>query len=268
WDVFYPQKSFISTPQYPFQKIKCWVERKISKGKFTEKDYFRDHNIQGKNMVPGALMLTKILEQEPSKNLIQDFVWIHPILTEDPYDIIVEETSCKIVDKQNPQMLYAKGVLDQENREIEIPDFWKESLSTEKKLEKEEIYTAFEKAGINYGPSFKCLNWVETNDQFSWGEIEVAESLFEINPSAIDAALQVPLISHLFLSQKENNVFVPFIMGRFKIKNKKLPRKAYVFSKKFPNENKSTATNSIYVFDEMKNFLFSIEQFVSKILST
>jgi acyl transferase domain-containing protein/NAD(P)-dependent dehydrogenase (short-subunit alcohol dehydrogenase family)/acyl carrier protein/SAM-dependent methyltransferase len=85
-------------------------------------------------------------------------------------------------------------------------------------LDRAEIYEAFRKVGLDYGPSFRALEWIKAGPEGALGRARLSEraagapgrNRFVLHPSLMDAAFQTVLGLDALEDRKEPALTVPF----------------------------------------------------------
>lgn len=286
----------IPLPGYPFKKIRHWInikddnyqEGKTFKShefvhknvsnlkeqryvsKFTgREDYFRDHKVNDKEMLPAAVQLEMMrfaAEDAGSHkvNSISDVILYSPIY-DNKQEISIsvmgnaEGLKCKIWSSEhNEEIVYSKCTVEHNEKEYLL----QENINLKNLIDRydlsmhsEEFYKHMIKNKMNYGSSFRMIKNVKWNDQEAVAEID-ADYLsllkdVKLNPGVIDGALQATGIFTFF--DKNNISYVPYSIGKVIFKEP--------FSNKCNAYVKKLSKNSydIYLADNNGNVFCKIE---------
>ena len=92
WNAEYTGRRFkrVPLPAYPFARERHWRFRNGSMAAValewtTEEWYWRDHVIQGRRVLPGVVMLERVLEAAKAKGIggrISDVSWVRPLIAD------------------------------------------------------------------------------------------------------------------------------------------------------------------------------------------
>lgn len=275
WPQFYQGQKFnrISLPVYPFAKEHYWIPLKnipyniqkshplIEKNECTfdkqcfsklfngHEFYLRDHLVDGKKTLPGAVSIemayvtAKTISNERKVVGLSDIVWLHPIILENlekkifiNFDKKETNTFFNISTiNNNENTIHVEGkILYDQNPIIEQSKFDLNDLKKRFTHQKsnELIYNEFKEKRLDYGPSFQSIQYVMYSDKEALALLNLPSLLASnqnqwiLHPSLIDGALQA--IAYLIPFPKE--LLLPFSIKKLEVYNS-LPTKIYAYIK-------------------------------------
>ena len=257
WSQINPKR--IRLPTYPFTKDRHWISKPelishnikklhpfIHKNRSTFREqrycttftgrefFFSDHQVNGHSIFPGVAhlemaraALSFALEDDTNIQL-KKILWARPLaITEEPLQIEIflfpqasEEVFFEIRDHEG---LFSSGVGKiaslQESQSIDVAELLEKCR--ERCVEKKEIYRKFQELGLDYGPTFQCIENLHLSNNELIAEIhlpsEAKNGNFFLHPSLIDSAFHAS-VGFLFL-ENENayKLALPFAIERVEI---------------------------------------------------
>jgi hypothetical protein len=143
--------------------------------------YLREHRVQGLRVLPGVVCLELALrgaaERHPDLTVagIVDAAWLRPVHGEEPLDALTVtfDAGPDMVDYTvtNRGLLCGKGTLlcQGPDRPPAVPLTVRDRISenTRSHLTRREIYDEFSTMGIDYGPYFRRITYVQRHEQLS-----------------------------------------------------------------------------------------------------
>lgn len=272
WGSLYVSKNYrkVSLPTYPFAKERYWIEsntavpavkRNISRElhpllgnntstlkeqKYTtlfegEDDFIKDHEINGKKIMPGAAYIEmvraggEIAVELPVKS-IKNIIWGMPVLITDNKEVNLglsiedSEVAFEIYTKDGRERLtHAQGVLEfEENTSADILLNHKLELEMiqsrcERVVTGASCYASFRARSLNYGQSFQVIQELYSNSEEALAYLKLPATLshsfyeYGIHPSILDGALQTAIGLAAYLEVDSKAAFVPFFIQEIQL---------------------------------------------------
>ncbi|SFS42411.1 SDR family NAD(P)-dependent oxidoreductase [Marininema halotolerans] len=219
---------------------------------FTGKENFlADHQVQGRKFLPGVAYLEmariaveKALGESFFKERgtgergiqLKNVVWLQPIIVGDEGvsidvglqpdeqgDIHYEITSRPSIEQES--VVHCQGIVSLDPiKEPSVVDWVDGQKQCTHRVDAKEIYQAFNRMGMEYGPSHQVLEHVFVGEHLLFAKLSMPASTlashqeFVLHPSMMDAALQSPLAFILGSDQpREVKQEVPFTLRRLEI---------------------------------------------------
>jgi hypothetical protein len=193
--------------------------------------FVRDHVVQRKRIVPGAVQLewaraaVDLALEGESRIHLERVSWLRPLPVESVLEVhirLVEEEEGRIgyeiySGEGEEAVIYSQGhgvVVEGSNQapQIDLPGIVEQC---DRALTKTESYEQFKASGLNYGASFQVVKEVRYGAGIAVGRLELdSESNrkgYAWPPSLLDGALQT---SVGLLSTKESGLRLPFALQR------------------------------------------------------
>ncbi|MBU6398827.1 MAG: SDR family NAD(P)-dependent oxidoreductase [Verrucomicrobia bacterium] len=198
--------------------------------------YVQDHVVNGVKTVPGVAYLEWARAAAAAWGglgevaALRHVVWAQPILVQERSTTIIIELVRKEsgdvafevrTDAPTRPILHAQGKIGF-SAPTPIPPERFALEAFEKtcalRLDQEQIYRAFERIGLSYGPSFRVLDWLKAGPAGAVGRLRLPpvvaaapdRSRQIIHPSLMDAVLQTVLGLHALEPNREAVLSVPF----------------------------------------------------------
>ncbi|XKK25018.1 SDR family NAD(P)-dependent oxidoreductase [Bacillus sp. CB62A.1] len=240
--------------------------------------YLQDHIVNGQVILPGvvylemARMAGTLASSYQEVIGLQNIVWTQPIhLSGDTKDVSIvlhskeerviyniyteESTVCSQGD-----IIY--GTL--KDVEIEWVDINKIQRDFYQKIDRQNLYPLFEKAGFTYGESFKPINNIYFNEKEALAEIQIPKEIqtsakdFLLHPSLLEGALQTAgyLVN---TAMKTTSTYLPFGLGKLEIYGD-LPEKCYAYASVSKADTNVLKMN-VSILDEFGQVLVKITDY-------
>lgn len=305
WEYFYePGKySILSLPTYPFSRESYWVPSNLSEEKVSLKQYLhplidnnistlakhgfvklfnankemyiRDHIINGRNIVPGAVFVEmaraagELINNGEKVIKIKDLHWLNPVKFENEskeikvyFNSLVDNVDFEIMTDQKERKVHSKGtiVFGDRNLSEEKVDIDGVKSRCLNKINREESYKLFADRGLLYETYMKPIQEIFYNESEALSHLclpleDSIDNHFILHPVLFDGALQSVL--GLEQSYKEDIIRLPYYIKEISI-NGVIPKECYVYVKK----NQDDYTLSI--IDINGTVLVNIEGFLLK----
>ncbi|PHF04952.1 DszB [Bacillus wiedmannii] len=305
WEYFYEsgKYSILSLPTYPFIRDRYWIPSGLSEEKVSLKQYLhplidnnistlneqgfmklfnadkemyiRDHIINGRNIVPGAIFAEmaraagELINNGKKVIKIKDLQWLNPVKFEDEskeikiyFNSLVDEVEFKIMTDLKERKMYSKGTIvfgdmNLTNEKVDIDGVRSRCLNI---INRKEVYKLFADRGLVYKSYMQPIQEILYNDSEVISKLclPVEDSIdnhFILHPVLLDGALQSVL--GLEKSYEEGIIRLPYQIREISI-NGVIPKECYVYVKK----NQDDYTLSI--IDTNGTVLVNIEGFLLK----
>lgn len=299
WNQLYslekPRK--IHAPTYPFKKEKYWIpdyyslsmtEADISQETsfdgnkecsgaqqtiaFSDRDVFlRDHIVDGKMILPGAVYSEIILKaactaEENQFNCIQDMFWLGNF--EAGSEAI--ELSISIYKKDsintvsiNSNKLLAKGTVLNNDAIFKAPDIAALIDGCEKPFSRDYVYRQFEAANMKFGSTFQTINAMWCANDYSVVQYVIENDdqseEYVLNPRILDAAFQ-SVVGNISAGFNSGQIRVPFYMEKLTVVNKPMER-GFILAMRKKISSKSDSYD-IFIMDLYGNINVVIQEYV------
>ncbi|MET0333841.1 MAG: SDR family NAD(P)-dependent oxidoreductase, partial [Rhizobacter sp.] len=265
----------LSLPTYPFGRERYWFdtspvdtpvttgaaqlhpllhantsrlnEQRFSSRYSGEEFFLRDHQVQGRKVLPGVAQLemareavVRALELAPAEALfvrLENVVFARPIVVGSDglqVHITLESDASDAIGYEIHSDEAGEAVLHGQGRAVLVragtaPRVDLASLAARctARMEAAQIYGAFAQGGLGYGPTFQGLQSVQAGeDAAGWlviGELKLPEALqagrgdYQLHPSLMDAALQATMGMVLGRQAHEEGTQVPFALERLEV---------------------------------------------------
>ncbi len=200
--------------------------------------YLRDHRIQGRRILPGAMSLelvrTAVSEKVPGTGLplvLSNVTWRRPVeLDSGEMDLRVrlsdageQAWSFRLTDEDGAQADYMRGNIATTDTDGPIPqmdlDVLKQACRTEH--DPDWLYASYAALGIDYGPAFRAVTELRSGDDGVLARLQLPRAAeaeggdFGLHPSLIDAAFHAALVS--FSGDGGSGPALPFGIDRMEI---------------------------------------------------
>jgi acyl transferase domain-containing protein/pimeloyl-ACP methyl ester carboxylesterase/acyl carrier protein/enoyl-[acyl-carrier-protein] reductase (NADH) len=193
----------------------------------------KEHVIKGQSIFPGVGYIEMAYQAAAviynSRELeISKLFWLSPLIVGDAkvkLCICLKKAEDHLLfevkeDAASAPIVYAKGEIHKkavgsEKERISLQDIKDRCTRV---IKGEELYTCYQKDGIDYGGYFRGIDEVYTNDTEALGRIHIPAGsgpdlhAYSLHPTLLDSALQI--IS--CIAGSEGKINLPFTVGRFK----------------------------------------------------
>ncbi|CAF1547122.1 unnamed protein product, partial [Adineta steineri] len=239
--------------------------------------WIEDHRVQGPVVFPAAGYIEICMEVFHSMNLKDIQIEKALILPSDPN--IYRTIRIVLDDKNQSQIsMYSKlneydstnwtkhmtAVKDDipasSSSNSQLPE-WTNKLKSRcsfSTIEQKDIYGRFSSIGLDYGPSFQCIQTLYQGDNEAYAHLNIShlpkplenskQSRFHIHPAILDCAFQVLLGTQRYFHTAYVPTFIKQI--QWKIETNELPDNIYVYARMRNSDSKQIITGDIYVIDE------------------
>ena len=303
WNELY-KKDFslpyrISLPTYPFEKKSYWItpldkkeynynksedfelldkncsmidEVKFIKTLSIDLEYIKDHVVNKKCMVPGAVWMEMALEAAITSvgkkaTGLSDVYFYKGLIVNENEEIYI---SIKSDDsgtlsyetwQENNDYIYSEGTISYADYNINYEvDIDRRIDSCKQYIEHSDFYSRFDNSSFSYGEFFRniCEAWYCDSVVISRFAIKDDRKKYLINPALIDASFQ----SVSILVKSQNN-YIPYYIKNMKIYNDGCSE-GYIIAEKREDEGEDL-TFDIMCIDKNNNLIFEIEGFVLRV---
>ncbi len=205
---------------------------------FTGQEFFlKDHQVSHNKILPAVVYLEMAASAAnnafglPARK-IHHVVWIQPVVVPDRKEVFLtlhsaqESVKYEIYSqKENKKILHGQGEIVLQKGHSYSPEDRLDIVGIQarcsRKIEKEECYSIFHKAGIDYGDSFQGIqeiyaNSTEALSSLKWNGVHDLERFF-LHPSIMDSALQTVLGLLKDSSKDSFDLALPFAMDSMEI---------------------------------------------------
>ena len=253
---------------------------------FTKKDFcVAEHKIEGKMVLPGAAYIEMVYAackkcDDENKYKIKEIFWGTPIvLEEENKEVCVNlyqddnEITFEVTTNSGANV-HSQGILSidksSENENINIEEIKKHCINQKNNME---CYKLFEDIKMDYGKSFRTIKWMKYGNDEVIALLEIPKEknsdfrLYNLHPSIIDGALQVPAGMEEENLDKNGTVYIPFSIGEIRQLDK-LTDKCYVYVKKIKNEEDldNSFEYNLKISDLQGKVLLSLSNFKAKMM--
>lgn len=264
------------------------------KTEFTGEEIFlRDHKVNGSIVVPGVVFLEMaraachIVDdvQENEYVSIQNVVWLSPAIVElskltlflqiDP--ISREELNFKIYSLAEDEVIHCTGTIliypKGTNEFYDISSLEHEQFQNE--WETNEVYTAFSKCGLEYGPYYQAIQYLGVNENHVVSILGKEEPLIEDEYSLIPAMLDASLQSSIAftLGQDQTNETstspaLPFAVEQVDVIQKCSQNMIAILEEDRNVANNHLSKTNIYLYDSYGQLCVKLMGFTTRKLIT
>lgn len=273
WNKFFIRYKLnrISIPVYPFDEVKCWVNKDINKlelklvAECFENDIYSlklkgdqwvlsEHIIDGYKVLPGTAhieIINNIFNRYyHNYNEIKELVFMQPILLMDEKEkeiqVIFDKKEQKVVLRSKVDGVWvehSRADIGQSDKRLEIIDL--EGLITQAKDTKIIEEQGYKVGFVSTGPRWDNVREVYINDNYVLGYLELNKSLindlanYKLHPAMFDCAVNLG-------KEKFNGLnYLPFKYGKLKIYND-LKEKIFTY---ITLKNSKSSNGEILTFD-------------------
>jgi len=256
WHSFYQaqQPRLVRVPTYPFLKERYWVNssedfedsvsQTVAYSLDLDASYLAEHIISGEKILPGVAYLMMVrhavgsVHSLPDYFELRDIVWCQPVIASQLKDAILltldGDQACLRFQFTSEDQLYAQGewVVGQSVAQAKP---WR-AIDTDASAwvntySQDAIYKHFERLGVDYGDTFRALQWVKTNQQNALGYYKsivqnTTTPAYAKDVNLLDAVLQTAWIL-LGTSNKAGQLLLPYSLASARF-YRSLPASAYV----------------------------------------
>jgi acyl transferase domain-containing protein/thioesterase domain-containing protein len=235
------QRRVLSLPGYPFVRRRCWAKAAVASAadpwidecrpgfaaaqarkRFgVEDELLRDHRVQGQAVLPGVAYLemarAAIGRVETGRRVaeIRNLVWKAPFRVGE-LTVRMRPSGSSVAFDFASDEAHAQG--EAVFGEAAAParrDLARLMAACPREFAGGAVYEAFARMGIEYGPSFRCLEWVRAGERDAVGRIVApASGGYAIHPGALDAALQT-MIGFALGDGGPREPMLPFALERY-----------------------------------------------------
>jgi len=258
--------------------------------------FMADHKVEGRRVLPAAAILEMVqaagaIAGEEKVGIIRDVVWARPVVVENSevtdvnISLYLENQSVDFElwsnGNDDERFTHAQGKLVYESKCVSIQnttgsfDIEKVKSRCKYLINENECYSLFEKAGLDYGISFRSIKalYVGQNEALSMVELpsvlEETVNEFNLHPSIIDGVLQT-VIGMVYSDMGSfNGAYLPFSIGEIEI-FEKLQHRVYAYIQLNNGQNQDTneiKRFDLKVIDEDGKELIRIKNFAVKAFS-
>lgn len=258
----------------------------------SQSDFFiRDHIIQKSTILPGVAYLEMAraageLAQQSKIRMIEDVIWASPIAVKDKAkDCFVGlskfngKISYKVFHNEFGQNIVASqgklsSLLDEEESLPVVYPIRELKNQFKNSIGHEEVYQYFAKLGFQYGDTFKCIDYIQSNQTEALGRYEIPKKQgmqwqtegFQLIIPALDAALQTIMGTGSSSQDGSEKQFIPFALKRLCIFGD-VPNSGYAYIRLHSqSEDGSVRKFDISILDEAGKEKVRFDQFTSRAL--
>lgn len=268
------------------------MDKVLFRKTLSQSDFFiHDHNIQGSTILPGVAYLEMVraageLAQHSKIRMIEDVIWAAPISVKDKEkDSFVElskangKISYKVFYSEFGQNIVASQgklstLLDEEESVPVTYPIGELKKQLNNSIDHKEAYQYFAKLGFQYGDTFKCIDYIQSNKTEALGRYEIPKKQalqwqtdgFQLFIPAMDAALQTIMGTGSNSQDGSEKQFIPFALKRLCIFGE-IPKSGYAYIRLHSqSEDGSVRKFDISILNETGKEKVRFEQFISRAL--
>ncbi|WP_155661214.1 SDR family NAD(P)-dependent oxidoreductase, partial [Priestia megaterium] len=264
--------------------------KQIFKKTFSKSEFFlRDHGVLNQIILPGVcyLEMAKVVGEmsiEGTVYGIKDVIWIRPIIMNDPYkEVYISLNSngndifYEIYSEENEQkIIYSKGTyLYKQNtsvhqslvtKRIDINEIKKRF---NRKIEEKDILKVFQKAGFEYGPSFRIIEDLYCGNNEALAKVVLPPHLqgsfseFDLHPSLMDGILRSITGIGMEDITLDLSLRVPFTLGQLEF-IQPLTEVCYSYATVVSDEITQNIKYNIIILSESGEELVRIKNFSAR----
>ncbi|SFR98117.1 non-ribosomal peptide synthetase [Anaeromicropila populeti] len=246
--------------------------------------FVNEHRLNGIKTLPGVVYLEMARMAGSIVNTKEDVIGLNNVIWSSPIQVLSDSQNVLIqVKHQNTSEFIIGTDESTRNAQGEI-EYGLSQESTEKinineiknnctyQMFDKEFYQYFEKAGFQYGDSFKSIKEIQFSDTVAISKIELSKKFedgtneYVLNPLVLEGALQTA--GHLInLSNKNQQPSIPFAIEAVKIYSR-LDSTCYAVASFMENMDHETVKHmKILLVDETGRVLVEISNYMTREIS-
>ncbi|MDM5187017.1 SDR family NAD(P)-dependent oxidoreductase [Bacillus sp. DX4.1] len=264
-------------------------EQKFTLGLANQEFYIKDHKVFGKEILPGTIILEMAraagnLSVDKTVRVIKNVIWNTPITSSlDNQGFVLGDVAISLYsteegidyevwssDKGIKKVLHARGQMfyELENTD-EILDLKTIESRCKNIKDREECYHLFQRANLNYGPSFQTIQRLYLSRSEALSALQLPAHLkesfssFELHPSLLDGALQTVMGLIVNVEGEQELTYLPVSLGELEILQP-LNEKCYAYvtwKEEQPAPKTKIKTFMIQLVNEVGQVLVNIKDF-------
>ncbi|MBB3811111.1 SDR family NAD(P)-dependent oxidoreductase [Pseudochelatococcus contaminans] len=242
WGRFWPQPPLpMAAPLYPFERERHWpatdaraVSRTAASGKFEwivpgDAFYLRDHVIQGSPVLPAAAYMDFFCTRAERHDLrlpllFDNITWASPIIQQGrqnlsiPAQFDIHDGALTIELRATPEAASSfrgkcRPLAAGAPRSLDLRRLREKCT---KALDTRALYRDLERMGIDYGPSFRCLDaaWLGQEEALTQVTCRLPQRggapISALDPAMLDAVLQSAFVTIRASDRADGMTFVPY----------------------------------------------------------
>ncbi|MFI1358016.1 SDR family NAD(P)-dependent oxidoreductase [Streptomyces sp. NPDC020898] len=257
WDAYYPRRTPVDVPAYPFLRHRHWIDS-VESGFGTLSSLVSAHRIDGVAMAPAAWTLA-VLAGRAEGSALANVLWQKRITDPEAVEVRVNSGELSLVDRASGEVHCTAEVMTPAavGRPPDLP-------SGARRQYGREIYAAFRRLGYDYGEPLRGVRWAEVGPGAVRAFIHVDRDWgYGVSPALLDCGMQLSIL----LAAEEApgaSVFVPYHLGRLTVV--RAPRDEAVFCHcvaRPGGRSQRTRTYDFFFTDEHGEVLVALEEAVS-----
>lgn len=277
WEKLYAGKIInkLRVPVYPFLKRSYWFSNeKIAtfdneKNNYISEEiilnsnlyFIKNHIVKSKKTMPGAAYVNMIMKAyNASKEKICGHFSLNDVVYKRPIQFKDKDLCLKVSFYDNNRFDVKIEGIDYATGFVSVRDNLKEeknfiSSNDDIRIDNEDIYEKFEKAGITYIDQFKSLEYVILGNEKVYASINQPECLDDgeyVNSAILDCAFQAACL----IDMNNNTLLVPYCIGKLTVYDH-FTSKTNVYG-----EMKGSNTYDLWIYNETGNLCCKIEKLV------
>jgi len=268
------------------QNVSTWELQQFKTLLKSSAFYIKDHIVKEQRILPGVCYLEMARKagelSQPGSQVtkLQQIVWERPLKIENEKNILVnlqlvtDKIYYQLIDAIT-ETIYGHGIIiyGEPYPIAEKVDLAQLGDKLDELLDKNQLYSNFQKIGLQYGPSLQALQWLKCNEFEALGYINLPNdqkqasdrSAFYLHPSLLDGALQSIVGLHL-IRLKQQTLVLPFALEEVVLYSA-LTDHCYVYAKVRPTIKEHVKQYDLQIFSEAGEQLATLKGLSIRVLS-
>ncbi|MFD7501848.1 beta-ketoacyl synthase N-terminal-like domain-containing protein [Streptomyces sp. NPDC059850] len=257
WDTYYPRRTPVELPAYPFLRHRHWIDS-VESGFHGLSSLVSAHRIDGVTMAPAAWTLA-VLAGRAAGSALGNVLWQKRITDPEAVEVREHGRELSLVDRATGAVHCTAEVMAPAavGGPPDLP-------SGARRQDGQEVYATFRRLGYDYGEPLRCVRWAEVgagavraflHADRDWG--------YGLSPALLDSGMQLSLL----LAAEEapgGSVFVPYHLGRLTVVRAPRDEAVYCVCVARPGgHSQRSRVHDIFFTDRHGEVLVALEEAVS-----
>jgi acyl transferase domain-containing protein/NADP-dependent 3-hydroxy acid dehydrogenase YdfG/acyl carrier protein len=296
----------MSLPGYPFAQIHCSFKKVAAmtfsqtqakihpfldsntsdfyQHRFTtvfeqQESIIKDHVIQGKNVLPGALIAemfvagAAILSKDQPYQL-EELIWLRPLELNEGRTVAhtvlsldrERGISAQLLNHSSEILSQARLLPQQMNQEPLFFDLAKIQTKMSRRMNREKVYELFNQIGFSFGPSFKTLGEIVASEIEFLAQVTLPSEALKyaeckIQPYLLDAMLQSTIVF-----AKDDELTLPFAIQKLQWLSA-IRTPTWIYGKQIAKKENGESTYDLFALNENGQACLAVYGFQDAIFS-
>ena len=258
WDTYYPRRTPVDLPAYPFLRHRHWVDS-VESGFHGLSSLVSAHRIDGVAMAPAAWTLA-VLAGRAAGSALGNVLWQKRITDPGAVEVREHGGELSLVDRATGEVHCTAEVMAPAavGGPPDLP-------SGTRRQDGKDVYATFRRLGYDYGEPLRCVRWADVGPgavrafvhaERDWG--------YGLSPALLDCGMQLSILLAAEDEAPGGSVFVPYHLGRLTVV--RAPRDEAVFCTCVARPGGHSRRTRVYDFfftDAHGEALVALEEVVS-----